>query len=79
MMNFTIPNRNQLAEFGYARKDNTVGLYVGTVESVTETQVLVKLHEVYDTLKSGERKQSYRTLEISRITTVVERMTLTVG
>lgn len=78
MMNFTMPARDELTEFNYAKKDGSTGTYIGYVTEQTETRVLVQLHEQFDTLKSGEKKQAYRTLEIERITTI-ERIFVMVG
>lgn len=68
----------ELTRFGYNKPKGGYGEYVGVVAERTETTMLVELHEVFDTLKDGTKKQAYRTLVIER-TTVIEKMTITVG
>lgn len=56
-----------MTKFTYAKTDGTTGEYVGTIEQQDAVQILVKLDGVFDTLKSGERKQTYRTLKMERV------------
>ena len=61
-----------MQKFTYTKTDGTTGEYVGTIEESHADRILVKLDGVFDTLKSGERKQTYRTLKLDRVLAVAE-------
>lgn len=54
----------------YVGSDESIKTLVGTVDKVGADRVLVKLDGVFDTPKSNEKRQAYRTLMMNKILNV---------